>query len=77
MTNATVKPTLFRIEQKLDKLTNLLNKENSEKDDGQENEGQIIEMAKKSDGNGSGKSIEVCDFTESMANDEEETEAKN
>ena len=38
---------------------------------------QIIEMAKKSDGNGSKKSIEVCDFTESMANNEEETEAEN
>ncbi len=43
MTNATVKPTLSRIEQKLDTLTNLMNKENSGKDDKQENEGQIIE----------------------------------
>ena len=74
MTNATVKPTLSRIERKLDELTNLMNKENSEKDDKQENEGQIIEMAKKSDNNGSKKSIEVCDFTESMANNEEEME---
>ena len=38
---------------------------------------QKIEMAKKSDNNGSKKSIEVCDFTESMANNEEETEVKN
>ena len=68
MTNATVKPTLSRIEQKLDELTNLMNKEN---------EGQIIEVAKKSDENGSEKSIEVCDFTEKMANNEEEMEAKN
>ena len=39
--------------------------------------GQVIEMAKKSDGNVSEKSIQVCDFTEKMANNEEETEAKN
>lgn len=51
MTNATVKPTLSRIEQKLDKLTDLMNKENSEKDDRQENEGQVtkIENAQKVD----------------------------
>ena len=39
--------------------------------------GKIIEMAKKSDNDGSEKSIVVCDFTESLANDEEETEAEN
>ena len=44
---------------------------------GNELVGQIIEMAKKSDWNGSKKSIEVCDFTEKMASNEEETEAKN
>lgn len=44
---------------------------------GNELVGQIIEMAKKSDGNGSKKSIEVCDFTKSMADNDEETEAKN
>lgn len=43
MTNATVKPTLSRIEQKLDKLTNLMNKKNSKKDDRQENEGPKID----------------------------------
>jgi len=44
---------------------------------GNELVGQVIEMAKKSNGNGSKKSIEVCDFTEKMANNEEETEDKN
>lgn len=33
--------------------------------------GQIIEMAKKSDENGSEKCIEVCDFTEKMASAED------
>jgi len=36
-----------------------------------------IEMAKKSNENGPEKSIKVCDFTEKMANNEEETEDKN
>ena len=43
---------------------------------GNELVGQIIEMAKKSDENGSEKSIEVCDFTKQMANNEEESEDK-
>ena len=38
---------------------------------------EVAEMAKRANEKGSGKSIEVCDFTESMASNEEETEAKN
>ena len=44
---------------------------------GNELVGEVIEMAKKSNENGPEKSIEVCDFTEKMANNEEETEDKN
>jgi len=36
----------------------------------------VAEMAKRANENGSEKSIEVCDFTEKMANNEEETEDK-
>lgn len=39
--------------------------------------GQVIEMAKKSDDVGSKKGIEVCDFTNQMANEENETEEEN
>jgi len=38
---------------------------------------EVAEMAKRANENGSEKSIEVCDFTKSMADNEEETEAKN
>lgn len=35
---------------------------------------EVAEMAKRANENGSEKSIEVCDFTEKMANNEEESE---
>ena len=35
---------------------------------------EVAEMAKRANENGPEKSIEVCDFTEKMANNEEETE---
>ena len=35
---------------------------------------EVIEMAKKSDNDGSKKEIEVCDFTNLMANERNETE---
>ena len=38
---------------------------------------EVAEIAKRANEKGSEKSIEVCDFTESMANNEEETEVKN
>ena len=37
---------------------------------------EVAEMAKRANENGPEKSIEVCDFTEKMANNEEETEDK-
>ena len=35
---------------------------------------EVAEMAKRANENGPEKSIEVCDFTEKMANNEEESE---
>ena len=35
---------------------------------------EVAEMAKRANENGSEKSIEVCDFTKKMANNEEESE---
>jgi len=57
MTNASVKPALIRIEKKLDEMKEMIEPNNNST----ENE------------NGSEKSIEVCDFTEKMASEEEKT----